>query len=141
MPWSSIWSGAAGEHFLVQAGHRQDLQPPVCEQLFRALVAFLVRVEAISDIALADDEDDLHYFDAARIFRVTSRQGGLFVFRLAPGHWLQAGDLLGYVYDVHDGSLLEEVRSPVAGLLAGMRRYPLVESGESLAAIHRLPGR
>lgn len=139
-PWMRSWQGAPGERFLIQLGHRDDLQPMLCEQLFRALVAFLMRVQAVSGITLAEEEDDLHYFDASQVFRLRNQAPGLFVFRQNPGHWLQAGDLLGYVYDELDGSLLEEVRSPVAGLLASLRRRPLVDEGAVLAVIHRRGG-
>jgi predicted deacylase len=139
-PWTRSWQGVPGERFVIQLGHGDDLQPMLCERLFRALVAFLMRVDAVSGITLADEEEDLHYFDASQVFRLTNRAPGLFVFRQAPGHWLQAGDLLGYVYDERDGSLLEEVRSPVAGLLASLRRRPLVDEGAVLAVIHRRTG-
>lgn len=136
-PWMERLDGASGERYVVIAGHGEDLQPALCERLFRALIAFLLRVEAIQGIELADEEDDLHYFGSDQVFRFTSQQPGLFVFRQVPGQWLQAGDLLGYLYDEHDGTLLEELRAPVAGLLASLRRSPLVSEGAVLALIHR----
>lgn len=139
-PWMRSWQGAAGERFVIQLGHGDDLQLMLCERLFRAMVAFLMRVEAVSGITLAEEEDDLHYFDPSQIFRLKNHTPGLFVFRHSPGQWLQAGDLLGYVYDERDGSLLEEVRSPVSGLLASLRRRPLVDEGAVLAVIHRRSG-
>ncbi|MFW5453515.1 succinylglutamate desuccinylase [Thioalkalivibrio sulfidiphilus] len=137
VPWLAHLDGASGERYMVIAGHGEDLQPALCERLFRALIAFLLRVDAIQGIELADEEDDLHYFGSDQVFRFTSQQPGLFVFRQVPGQWLQAGDLLGYLYDEHDGTLLEELRAPVAGLLASLRRSPLVSEGAVLALIHR----
>jgi hypothetical protein len=137
VPWMERLDSVSGERYLIIAGHGDDLQPALCERLFRALVAFLLRVDAIQGIELADEEDDLHYFGSDQVFSFISQQPGLFVFRQVPGQWLQAGDLLGYLYDEHDGTLLEELRAPVAGLLASLRRSPLVSEGAVLALIHR----
>ena len=51
------------------------------------------------------------------------------------GQWLQAGDLIGYVYDGFSGELRAELRAPVAGLLAGIRRQPLLCEGDLVARL------
>ena len=51
------------------------------------------------------------------------------------GRWVQAGDVLGFVYDGFDGELRAEIRTPVAGLLSGMRRQPLLCEGDLLARV------
>ncbi|MFN2348393.1 MAG: succinylglutamate desuccinylase/aspartoacylase family protein [Thioalkalivibrio sp.] len=136
-PWMDLWVQGFGEQYTVSAGHGHELQPAMCERLFRAMVAFLLRVEVIRGIELAEEEEDLHYFGAGQVFHYRSERSGLFVFRQSPGQWLQAGDLLGYLYNDRDGTLLEELRAPVPGLLAGLRRDPLVTEGALLALIHR----
>ncbi|HSP01582.1 MAG TPA: hypothetical protein VLN90_09000 [Thioalkalivibrio sp.] len=136
-PWMDLWTQGFGEQYTVSAGHGDELQPALCERLFRAMVAFMLRVEVIWGIELAEEEEDLHYFGAGQVFRYRSERSGLFVFRQSPGQWLQAGDLLGYLYNDRDGNLLEELRAPVPGLLAGLRRDPLVTEGALLALIHR----
>ena len=60
---------------------------------------------------------------------------GLFVSRLAVGRWLQAGDVIGQVYDGFDGELRHEVKAPIAGLLSGIRRQPLLFEGDLIARI------
>jgi len=127
----------AGERFLLVAGRSGELQPACCERLFRSLVAFMKHTGILADVRLAEEEDDLHYFAAEQIFSLQSESAGLFVFRQEPGQWLRAGDVLGYLYDVADGALLKEVKSPVNGLLAAVRRAPLVVEGTVLAFVHR----
>jgi predicted deacylase len=47
------WRACAGSNFVIQAGQAGSLQPPVCERLFRALVAFQYRAGIVEGIALA----------------------------------------------------------------------------------------
>jgi uncharacterized protein len=49
--------------------------------------------------------------------------------------WLQAGDLIGHVFDGFDGQLRAEVKTPVSGLLSGIRRQPLLFEGDLIASI------
>ena len=60
---------------------------------------------------------------------------GFFVSRLAVGRWLQAGDVIGKVYDGFDGEQRHEVRAPIAGLLSGLRRQALLFEGDLIARI------
>jgi uncharacterized protein len=60
---------------------------------------------------------------------------GLFISSLEVGRWLQAGDLIGRVYDGFDGQLRAQVKTPVSGLLSGIRRQPLLFEGDLIARI------
>ena len=131
----SAWRPWPGECFVLQAGLAGALQLPHCERLFRALVAFLQRTEILEGVELSEDED-LHYFGAAQLVSVTADQAGWFVSHLDVGRWLLAGEVIGQMYDGFAGSVLAEVRSPVSGLVAAIRRQPLTFEGEPLARIH-----
>ncbi|TVQ71914.1 MAG: succinylglutamate desuccinylase [Chromatiaceae bacterium] len=137
-PWLPAWQEAGGENLYLKAGRVGELQPALCERLFRALVNFLTHAEVIQEISLAEEEDDLHYFGQNQIFELTSDARGLFVFRQDPGRWLHGGDLIGYLYDRDTGALIKEFKTPVSGLLTSIRRNPLVETGSPVATVSRL---
>jgi predicted deacylase len=129
------WRVFGGQNFVMQAGQAGVLQPAHCDRLFRALVAFLSRTGILTGVELSDADEDSHYFGIQHTFPLISERAGLFVSRLDVGRWLQAGDVIGQVYDGFDGELRHEVKAPVAGLLSGIRRQPLLFEGDLIARI------
>jgi len=129
------WRECGGENFVIQVGQASVLQPGHCERLFRALVGFLVRTDTLGGTPLAEEEEDVHYFGISQTLPVISGHAGLFVSPLRVGRWLQAGELIGQVYDGFNGELHVEIQTPVAGLLSGIRRQPLLFEGDLIARI------
>ena len=129
------WRGHRPGVLVVQAGHAGSLQPPHCERLFRALVDFLERSGLLVGVRLSEPEEEVHAFGPRRSFPLISERAGWFVSRLEVGQWLQAGEPVGFVYDGFTGDLTEEVRTPVSGLLSGIRRHPLLCEGDLVARI------
>jgi predicted deacylase len=129
------WRERGGRGLVVQAGHAGSLQPAHCERLFRALVDFLERCGLLIGVRLAEPEEDVHVFGPRQSFPLISEHAGWFVSRLEVGQWIQAGELLGYVYDGFHGDLAAEIRSPVSGLLSGIRHQPLLCEGDLLARV------
>ncbi len=128
------WRFCPGQNFVIQVGQAGDLQLPHCETLFRSLVAFLARTGIVGGADLADEEES-HHFAFDQTFSLMSEHAGFFVSKLAVGHWLAAGDSIGLVYDGFTGDLQAEIRAPVAGLLSGVRRQPLLCEGDLVARI------
>ncbi len=129
------WRGHGGENFVIQAGRAGDLQLPHCERLFRALVAFLHHTGLVSGVALAAEDQDTHYFRRDQTLPLVSDHAGLFVSPHPVGVWLQAGALIGEVYDGFSGELQAAVHAPVAGMLSGIRRQPLLYEGDLIARL------
>ena len=129
------WHTAGGENFVIQAGRAGDLQLPHCERLFRALMAFLHHTGIVTGIQLAPEDQDSHYFPLGQTFPLISDYAGLFVSPVQVGAWLQAGDLIGHVYDAFLGERRAEIRAPVGGLLSGIRRQPLLYEGDLIARL------
>ncbi|MCP5159647.1 MAG: succinylglutamate desuccinylase/aspartoacylase family protein [Gammaproteobacteria bacterium] len=129
------WRLHGGENFVIHAGQSGSLQPRHCETLFRALVAFLKHTGVIDGLRLADGEEDLHYFDRRQVCNVQAEQSGVFASRLEVGRWIRAGEEVGQIYDGFTGDLRLRVIAPVAGLLAGLRRQPLLCVGDWVARI------
>lgn len=129
------WRGEGGENFVIRAGQSGNLQTRHCETLFRALAAFLNRTGVIGGLRLVEDEEELHYFDRRQVCEVRAEQSGLFSSHLDVGCWVQAGDELGQIDDSFTGEARIRIMAPVAGLLAGLRRQPLLCKGDLAARI------
>lgn len=129
------WKQRGGHGVVIQAGYAGGLQLPHCERVFRALVDFLGRCGVLAGVPLAEVEQEVHAFGPSQSFPLISAHAGWFVPRREVGEWLVAGDLIGYVYDGFRGDLVGETRSPVGGLLSGIRRQPLLCEGDLVARI------
>ena len=128
------WRAYEGENFVIQAGLAGALQTEHCERLFRALVSFLHRTGIVRGTHLSEDED-VHYFGVDQSLPVLSDFAGLFVSRLEVGRWLRAGEVIGQVFDGFGGDLKAEIRTPVSGLLSGVRRQPMLYEGDLIARV------
>lgn len=129
------WRKLGGVSLVVQAGQAGALQTQHCERLFHGLVGFLERAGALYGVSLAAPDEEVHHFGPRNTLPLISEHAGWFVSRMDVGRWVQAGDVLGFVYDGFDGELRAEIRTPVAGLLSGLRRQPLLFEGDLLARI------
>jgi predicted deacylase len=131
----SAWRTHGGRGLAIQAGHAGSLQAGHCERVFRALLDFLEAEGVLYGVRLAESEETVHHFGPRQAFPVISEHAGWFVSRLKVGHWLRAGDRVGYIYDGFSGEQRAEAKTPVAGLLSGIRRQPLLCEGDLLARI------
>ena len=132
---ASAWRSRGGRGLILQAGHADGLQAPHCERMFRALIDFLERAGLLIGVRLAEPEEDVQFFGPRNVFPLISEYAGWFVSRLEVGQWLLAGELIGSVYDGFSGEQRAEVHAPVSGLLAGIRRQPLLCEGDLVARI------
>jgi len=131
---ANAWSYHGGENFVVQAGRAGGIQAEHCETLFKALVTLLGEIGILSGVEIASDEDT-HYFGLDQTFPLISEKAGFFVSKKTVGSWLLAGAVIGSVYAGFSGKLIETVKAPVAGMLSGLRRQPLLYEGDLLARI------
>ena len=129
------WRVRGGERFVIHAGQAGALHTGHCETLFRALAAFMDRTGLISGLRLAADDEDLRYFGLQQVVTLTAEQSGLFASEQEVGHWLRAGEALGQIYDSLTGAIQVRVLAPAAGLLASLRRQPLLQQGDLVARI------
>lgn len=130
----SAWRAYPGQNFILQVGQAGAVQPDHCDQLFRALVRFLGHIGALTGVSLAD-EDESHLFGPTQTFALISESSGFFLPRGQVGDWLLAGSVIGQVYDGFSGAGIASITAPVAGLLSGLRRQPLLFQGDLIARI------
>jgi len=78
---------------------------------------------------ISKDPDDVWYLNAAA--------GGLFIQKVR--HWekLKKGDLIGQIINPLSGKVLEDVISPVDGILFTIREYPIVDEGSLVGRLLR----
>ena len=78
---------------------------------------------------ISNDPDDVSYLNAST--------GGLFVQNVR--HWevLKKGDLIGQIINPLSGKVLEDVVSPVDGILFTIREYPIVDEGSLVGRLLR----
>jgi predicted deacylase len=90
-----------------------------------------VELEPTTHSPLVAHDGNVHYLNA--------EVSGMFVPEAA--HWMavERGRLLGHIVSPLRGTVLEEVRSPVNGILFTLREYPLVYEGSLLARIMEIP--
>ncbi len=130
------WRLRGGENFAIHAGRASGgVQAGHCESLFQALVAFLDRTGIVSGLRLANEEEYLGYFGLRQVVAVLAEQAGIFSSRQEVGRWVRAGEELGQIYDGFTGGERARVVAPVGGLLAGLRRQPLLREGDLVAWI------
>lgn len=129
------WRPCRGENFVIHAGQAGGLQTGHCETLFRALVAFLDRTGIVGGLRPSNEDEDLHYFGLEQICVVLAKQSGIFTSHLSVGRWVRAGEALGHIYDGVSGDMQARVMTPVAGLLASVRRQPLLCAGGLVAQV------
>lgn len=82
---------------------------------------------AVRKPILSKNPDDVSYLNAS--------VGGLFIPCVQ--HWekLQKDELIGQIIDPLSGKVLDEVRSPVDGILFTIREYPIVDEGSLIGRL------
>lgn len=80
---------------------------------------------------VSNDPEDVAYLNAAT--------GGLFVPAVKHGAQLRKGELIGEILDPLSGSVRDEVRAPMDGMLFTIREYPIVDEGSLIGRLLRVP--
>lgn len=131
------WKVWPGQSFVLRVGQAGTVQLGHCQRVFRALVSFLGRTGVLEGVQQAVEDEEACLFDRESAFRVYAEKAGTFVSDRQVGRWVAAGQELGYIYDSFGGSVIEKVVSPVAGLLTGIRRHPLLFEGDLIIRVNR----
>ena len=84
-------------------------------------------VEEVKNPMISSDPEDVCYLNASA--------SGLFVPTIKHGAMLKKGDLIGRIVDPLHGRILDEVASPIDGMLFTIRDYPIVDEGSLMGRI------
>lgn len=76
------------------------------------------------------DPEDVAYLNAAT--------GGLFVPAAKHGARLKKGEVIGEILDPLSGSVRDEVKAPIDGMLFTIREYPIVDEGSLIGRLLRM---
>ena len=131
------WKVWPGESFVLRVGQGGTVQLEHCQRTFRAMVSFLGRIGVLDGVQISVEDEEICCFDKPSAFRVFAEKAGTFVSDRQVGRWVRAGQELGFIYDSFNGSVIEKVVAPVAGLLSGIRRHPLLFEGDLILRVNR----
>jgi predicted deacylase len=131
------WKVWPGQSFVLRVGQAGTVQLDHCQRVFRAMVSLLGRIGVLEGVQIAVEDEEVCYFDKLSAFRVYAEKAGTFVSDSSVGRWVRAGQELGYIYDSFSGNVIEKVVAPVAGLLTGIRRHPLLFEGDLILRVNR----
>lgn len=131
------WKVWPGQSFVLRVGQAGTVQLDHCQRVFRSLVSFLGRIGVLEGVQIAVEDEEVCCFGRESAFRVYAEKAGTFVSDLKVGRWVGSGQELGYVYDSFSGNVIEKVLAPVAGLLTGIRRHPLLFEGDLILRVNR----
>ncbi|MDR3578441.1 MAG: M14 family metallopeptidase [Oryzomonas sp.] len=121
---------------VVEMGVGMRITPDYCRQAMSGILTLWkdlgvlapdVELPPPDHFPLIADDSNVHYLNATT--------SGLFVPVIE--HWtdVRKGQLLGSIVSPLKGGVLDEVRSPVDGILFTLREYPLVYEGSLMARI------
>jgi predicted deacylase len=133
----NAWKAWPGQSFLMRVGQAGTVQLDHCQRVFKGLVAFLGRTGIVEGVRLAEEDEEVCYFSKGSASRVYAERAGTFVSDRQVGRWVRHGQEIGYIYDSFSGNVIEKVVAPVAGLLTGIRRHPLLFEGDLVVRINR----
>lgn len=97
--------------------------------LMKELGIWKGEVEKVREPIISRDGNDVSYLNASI--------GGLFIPKVP--HWkkLKKDDLIGQIIDPLSGKVLDNVLSPVDGILFTIREYPIVDEGSLIGRLLR----
>lgn len=103
------------------------------DKLYRALYRFLVGVGVVDDVLPPVDPPRVYPHTHQAV--VLNGRPGLLVPKVALASRCARGDVLAEVLSVTTGAVEEAIVAPFDGLVAGLRRYPVLASREMVARI------
>jgi predicted deacylase len=121
------------ENMVLCGGPDLDIKQGV--QLFRGLLKLLFHLEILKGPPLEESEPVQECRPIKSITPILSQRGGLFLAHGTLGEWVKKGSYLGETVDIQSGQILEQIFSPVEGLLLSLRKQPMVGEGMLLARI------
>lgn len=118
---------------VVEMGVGMRITKEYCDQLADGLFCLMKKM-GIWDGKTIEPREPIISKDGKICF-LNAARSGIFVPRAE--HWknIEKGALVGEILDPLEGEVLEEVYSPVSGILFTLREYPVVDEGSLVARI------
>ena len=97
--------------------------------LMKTLEIWSGQVKEVREPIVSDNPQDVSFLNATK--------SGVFISKVK--HWerLKQGQLVGQIVDPLSGKVLDEVKSPVDGILFTIRDYPIVDEGSLMGRLLR----
>ena len=118
---------------VVEAGVGMRITPEVGEQIAIGMLSVLAEVGvwtgSVPIVRIPQESTD------GEVSELHAASAGMFVPCVSFGKEVSEGQLVGTILDCGEGTVLQELRSPVRGLLFTLREYPLVYPGNLIARV------
>ena len=118
---------------VVEAGVGMRITPEVGEQLAIGILSVLAHVGVWTGPLPLVRSPQVSTDGAVRYLHAEA--AGMFVPRVTFGKEVKEGQVIGHILDCGSATVLQELRSPVCGLLFTLREYPLVYPGNLIARV------
>lgn len=116
-----IWGTKA---FSIYAGQTNYVENVTSGQTIDAILRFFKKIK-VTNLRLQNAGYESVVIDEGELVNVTSRRAGIFYRVVGAGPHVEEGQLLARILDPYDSSVLEEVKSPVAGTVFFAHNRPL----------------
>jgi predicted deacylase len=118
---------------VVEAGVGMRITPEVGEQLAIGILSVLAHVGVWTGPLPLVRSPQVSTDGAVSYLHAEA--AGMFVPRVTFGKEVKEGQVIGHILDCGSATVLQELRSPVCGLLFTLREYPLVYPGNLIARV------
>lgn len=116
-----IWGTKA---FSIYAGQTNYVENATSTFTVDAILRFLKKIDVTSSrVRSAGFESQ--FLDEGELINVTARRAGIFYRRVEAGRHVEEGQVLARIIDPYEGNILEEVKSPVNGIVFFAHNRPL----------------
>lgn len=116
-----IWGTKA---FSIYAGQTNYVENSTSGQTIDAILRFLKKIRTL-DVRVQNAGYESVVLDEEELVNVIARRAGIFYRVVGAGPHVTEGQVLARILDPYDSSVLEEVRSPVAGTVFFAHNQPL----------------
>ena len=116
-----IWGTKA---FSIYAGQTNYVENATSGQTVDAVLRFLKKTGVIESRILSAGYES-EFLEEENLINITARRAGIFYRRVGAGPHVEEGQLLARIIDPYEGRVLEEVKSPVNGLVFFAHNRPL----------------
>ncbi len=121
---------------VVEMGVGMRITRSIGDQLVKGIFSLMHELDIWSE-PVTDLRDPIISSDPDEVAFLNASRSGIFIQEARHNTWLKKGDSVGKVVDPLHGTILEDVISPVDGLLFTIREYPVVDEGSLMARILR----
>ncbi|GEM_PF-366995 len=119
----------------VSFGKLNSLNLPFCKSVIEGLISMTIHLGILESFKEPKKKTETPFFSSGDQTGVLANESGFFVPEIGVGEFIEKGQVIGRIFEVQTGKIIEEALAPESGLLLKIRDYPTVYQNEVLAEI------